>query len=427
MIKRKTINIIYLLVVLVLAGCQNKVSESQNETAQPTNVQNHEADLPANQLSLKNKVDSSGCVAISPQPSPGPTEPSLFPVVQKTDWIKGSKPAYVTVIEYGDYQCPYSAQLAPIINQLINTFPSDVQLVYRHFPLIEQHNKAALAVQAAETAGLYGKFWEMHDRLFENQNEWSNMSLESFHQWILSAAEELQIDSEQFTIQLDSNEISRIPKEAWEFNRSLGIPFTPFIIINQQIWSDSLPLNFDNLSSIVKLDLLEKKQYSSCPPMKLDVGKKYGAIIHTAKGDITIQLFPGIAPIAVNNFIFLAREGWYDGVSFHRVIENYIAQAGDPSGTGYGSPGYAFKNEISPKLTFDHPGLLAMANAGPDTNGSQFFITMAPAPNLNGNYTIFGEVINGMDVVENLSLRDPASAEPRSPGDIISTIEILEQ
>jgi len=427
MVKLKTIGIFYLLAILILGGCQTNNSESQSQVVKPSNTPNIGEDLTLDQQTLQNQVDNTGCVAISPHPSPGPTEPSLFPAVQATDWVKGAESAYVTVIEYGDYQCPYSAQLAPILNQLLIAYPQEARLVYRHIPLVEQHDKAALAVQASEAAGLHGKFWEMHDLLYERQNEWEGLSQDSFHQWIISAAKDMQIDTDQFIDQLDSDEISRIPKEAWEFNRSLGIPFTPFIVINQQIWSDSLPLNFDNLSAIVKLDLLEKRQYSSCPPVNLDTGKKYVAVIHTEKGDITVQLFPGIAPLAVNNFIFLAREGWYDDISFHRVIENYIAQAGDPSGTGYGSPGYAFKNEISPKLIFDRPGLLAMANAGPDTNGSQFFITMAPAPNLNGNYTIFGEVINGMGVVENLSARDPAAAEPQSPGDIISTIEILEQ
>jgi cyclophilin family peptidyl-prolyl cis-trans isomerase len=425
--KLKTISIFYLFTILILAGCQANISEIESQVAKPSNTPNIGEGFSLDQQILQNQVDNSGCVAISPHPSPGPTEPSLFPAVQKTDWIKGAGSAYVTVIEYGDYQCPFSAQLAPILNQLLITYPLEVRLVYRHIPLVEQHDKAALAVQASETAGLHGKFWEMHDLLFKRQNEWGGMSLDSFHQWIISAAKDMQIDTGQFLDQLDSDEISRIPKEAWEFNRSLGIPFTPFILINQQIWSDSLPLNFDNLSAIVKLDLLEKRQYSSCPPLSLDTGKKYVAVIHTEKGDISVQLFPGIAPLAVNNFIFLAREGWYDDINFHRVIENYIAQAGDPSGTGYGSPGYAFKNEISPKLLFDRPGLLAMANAGPDTNGSQFFITMAPAPNLNGNYTIFGEVINGMVVVEKLSVRDPAAAEVQSSGDIIYTIEILEQ
>ena len=427
MVKFRTMIRFHLLVVLTLVGCYTNVGEPQVIVVQPTIIPSIEPESTQRKQPRQDQFDISGCVANSPHPSPGPTEPSLFPPVQKNDWVKGPDSAFVTVIEYGDFQCPFSAQLSPILKQLQMSYLSDVRIVYRHYPLIELHDKAALAVQASETAGLQGKFWEMHDLLFNRQNEWAGMSLDSFHQWIISVSKEINVDTDQFSNQFNSDEISSIPTKAWDYNRSLGIPYTPFILINQQIWSDSLPLNFENLSAIVKLDLLEKRQYSSCPPMSLKAENKYIAIIHTEKGDITIQLFPEIAPLAVNNFIFLARDGWYNGVVFHRVIANYIAQAGDPSGTGYGSPGYAFKNEISPKLLFDRPGLLAMANAGPDTNGSQFFITMAPAPTLNGNYTIFGEVINGFNIVENLSVRDPSAAELQPPGDIISTIEISEQ
>ena len=115
-----------------------------------------------------------------------------------------------------------------------------------------------------------------------------------------------------------------------------------------------------------------------------------------------IQLYADQAPLAVNSFVFLAKQGWFDGVTFHRVIPGFVAQTGDPSGTGKGGPGYFFKNEVS-DLRYDKPGVVGMANSGPDTNGSQFFITYAPQPSLDGSYTIFGQVIQGMDVVENLT------------------------
>ncbi|HEX7974682.1 MAG TPA: peptidylprolyl isomerase, partial [Anaerolineales bacterium] len=151
------------------------------------------------------------------------------------------------------------------------------------------------------------------------------------------------------------------------------------------------------------------------------------ATLHTEKGDIAMDLYADKAPLAVNSFIFLAKQGWYDGVTFHRVIEGYIAQGGDPSGTGFGTPGYAFDNEISPDLKFDSPGILAMANAGPGSNGSQFFITLAPTPKLDGNYTIFGKVISGMDVVEKLSPRDPSQGLGLPPGDKILSVSIDEK
>jgi len=161
--------------------------------------------------------------------------------------------------------------------------------------------------------------------------------------------------------------------------------------------------------------------------MIIDPEKQYFANIETEKGMITLELFPKEAPLAVNNFIFLSQQGWYDGVSFHRVIPGFVAQAGDPSGTGYGGPGYAFDNEISDNLKFDRPGIVAMANAGPGSNGSQFFITYAAVPRLDGNYSIFAQVISGMEVAENLSPRDPSKSSDLPTGDEIIQITIEEK
>lgn len=147
--------------------------------------------------------------------------------------------------------------------------------------------------------------------------------------------------------------------------------------------------------------------YSAPPTMTLDLQKFYYATLKTQRGDIKVQLFADRAPMTVNNFVFLAREGFYNDTTFHRVLEGFMAQAGDPTGTGSGGPGYQFEDEIVPNLTFDRPGLLAMANAGPGTNGSQFFITFAPTDWLNGMHTIFGEVIEGQDVLNQITLRDP--------------------
>ncbi|MBU1661539.1 MAG: peptidylprolyl isomerase [Chloroflexi bacterium] len=161
--------------------------------------------------------------------------------------------------------------------------------------------------------------------------------------------------------------------------------------------------------------------------MTIDPLKQYIATIQTEKGDIVLELFPDVAPLAVNSFVFLVENGWFDDVTFHRVLPGFMAQAGDPTGTGIGGPGYAFKTETSPDLIFDREGLVAMANAGPDTNGSQFFITYGPEEQLNGSYTIFGEVIEGMDVAEALSPRDPSQGAGLPPGDVIISITIEER
>ncbi len=163
-------------------------------------------------------------------------------------------------------------------------------------------------------------------------------------------------------------------------------------------------------------------QYDAAPEMTIDVDKTYTAVMDTEVGEIRIKLFPDVAPITVNSFVFLAEEGFYDCVTFHRVLQDFMAQGGDPTGTGMGGPGYQFVNETVDDLTFDREGLLAMANAGPDTNGSQFFITFGPAEYLNGGYTIFGEV-EDMDAVTQIALRDP-NIPNLPPGTLINSISI---
>ena len=167
------------------------------------------------------------------------------------------------------------------------------------------------------------------------------------------------------------------------------------------------------------------KQYSAPPQMVIDPKKDYEATIKTEKGDIRVQLLAREAPSTVNNFVVLARDGFFNGVTFHRVISGFMAQSGDPTGTGTGGPGYRFADEQSAlRVRHDREGTLSMANAGPNTNGSQFFITFAPTPHLDGKHAVFGRVIKGMDVLRQLRVRDPR--RDARPGDRIESIEITE-
>ncbi len=156
-------------------------------------------------------------------------------------------------------------------------------------------------------------------------------------------------------------------------------------------------------------------QYNAPPPLTINADASYTATFKTAKGEIVVELFAKQVPNTVNNFVFLAREGFYDGTTFHRVIADFMAQGGDPEGTGRGGPGYQFADEFDASLRHDKPGVLSMANAGPSTNGSQFFITHVPTPHLDGKHSVFGQVTEGMDVV--LSLTN---------GDALNVIEISE-
>jgi cyclophilin family peptidyl-prolyl cis-trans isomerase len=309
--------------------------------------------------------------------------------------------------------------------QLLQKYPQDVQFTYRHFPLASIHDKAELGVQAAEAAGLQGKFWEMHDALFAGQPEWSQFTPEQFQEWLVNKAGELGLDKDKFLQDLTSDAIITLAKDAWDKGQQAGIPGTPFILFNGRPYQGGNDLN--SLSAIVESVLLQQRQFKACPPMNLDKSKKYQATIKTEKGDIVLDLFADQAPLAVNSFIFLAQQGWFNGITFHRVIPDFVAQTGDPSGSGYGGPGYLFDNEISPDLTFDQPGMVGMANAGPGTNGSQFFITFAPLSQLDGKYTVFGKVASGLDIAKSLTPRDPQQSATLPPGDKILEVTIQEK
>ncbi len=172
----------------------------------------------------------------------------------------------------------------------------------------------------------------------------------------------------------------------------------------------------------------EPEQFSG-PEQVIRPGHDYVATITMENGgEIVIDLFPEAAPITVNNFVFLACQGFYDGVTFHRVIPGFVAQGGDPTGTGTGGPGYTIQDEHSNGLVFDRPGLVSMAHtAAPNSAGSQFFITYAPVAHLNGTFTIFGEVVEGMDVAEAITPRDPQSSPSLPPGDVIRQIRVEER
>ena len=165
--------------------------------------------------------------------------------------------------------------------------------------------------------------------------------------------------------------------EAYQTAVGLGITSIPTVFINGQLQSRAA-LSYSGLDAAIGLIALGSRQYRSCPAFVIDPRNKYVATLHTEKGEIVIALEAASVPLAVNSFVFLAQEGWYDATTFHRVVPGFVAQAGDPSGTGQGGPGYYFVNEVNKQDVFDGPGVVGMVNSGPDTNGSQFFITLRP-------------------------------------------------
>jgi cyclophilin family peptidyl-prolyl cis-trans isomerase len=176
-------------------------------------------------------------------------------------------------------------------------------------------------------------------------------------------------------------------------------------------------------NAAVAAPTVQRMQFTTPPPMSIDLKKQYFATVKMAKGgEFVMQLFPDKAPITVNSFVFLAEKGFFNGSSFHRVIDGFMAQGGDPTGTGNGGPGYSFINETN-DLLFDKAGVVAMANAGPNTNGSQFFITFGATGLAESDFTIFGQVISGMNVVNGLTRRDPQQ-NPSFNGDVMASVTI---
>ena len=410
----RRLSLIFFVFAIILSSCSTP----------PTATPGAGTAVPAS--ASRTQRTSLGTCVDARLPTPDANGPSLFAPVNENDHSLGPKDAYVTVLVYSDFQCPSCAKLAILLKSLQEKYPKDVRVVFRHFPLISKHDKSALAAQATEAASLQGKFWDMHDFLFTNQAEWQTKKPDEFQKWLIDQSTKLGLDKSHFETDLTSPEITTTIKKAWDDGLKIQLPGAPVILVNGEIlkWQSTL---LDGLESIILLAMLPEKQFNTCPPVVIDPSKQYNASLKTSKGEVVIRLFVDKAPNTVNNFVFLAQKGWYENVPFHRVVSGFIARTGDPSGTGLGGPGYFIPNEISGSLQFDRAGMVGMINSGPDTNGSQFFITLGPAPQLNNNYTLFGQVISGMDVLSQLTPRDPTTGDPLPEPDMLISITIEEK
>jgi cyclophilin family peptidyl-prolyl cis-trans isomerase/predicted DsbA family dithiol-disulfide isomerase len=337
----------------------------------------------------------------------------------------GLEDAAITILVYADFQCPYSAKLAPVLKELLEMHPNDIRVVFRHFPLKIVHDKASLAGEAAQSAGDQGRFWEMHDLLFERQNEWINLSVSDFTEWLKDVAKELELDIDSFTDDLESDRYRLMMEEYFQTGMSYGLTGTPSIFINGDYFEIEPTLTL--LEAYVRLELLEPKRQNTYPPNNLSDGADYLATLEMDIGKVVIQLYPEAAPNAVNSFIYLAQSGWYDDNPIFNVVTGRYIEAGDPSGTGLGDQGYHFEIEIDPALKFDKPGIVAYISSGPSTNGSRFFITLSALPELDGTRTIFGRVIEGYELLTQLNERDPMRDLLTPPEATILSITIEEK
>jgi cyclophilin family peptidyl-prolyl cis-trans isomerase len=267
----------------------------------------------------------------------------------------------------------------------------------------------------------------MHDLIFENQREWSSASPDQAQEMFVGYAADLGLDTQRFESELEQGTFRDIIMESYQQAGEQGLSGTPTLFINGEPFQ--APLSYFWLDAFVRLGLLAEDQYEAPPEMVIDPQKQYRATIKTAKGDIVVELDAESAPVTVNNFVFLAREGWYDGVTFFRVLPGFVAQSGDPTNTGLGDPGY----ELPPEIGLLHKsGAIAMARRSDQVNperlssGSQFYIALDEIPQLDGAYTVFGYVTEGMDVLEKITPRDPSQNPELPPGEEIITIEIEE-
>jgi cyclophilin family peptidyl-prolyl cis-trans isomerase/protein-disulfide isomerase len=400
---------------LLLAACNS-------QSVEPTLTPSPAPTAPATPTPLP----QSSCSAITMEPTPS-FSADTFPITAD-DLILGSSTAPVTVINYCDLQSVDCYGLGTIFEKLLENHPNDLRVVIRPIPLLEMDGfeNSMIASQAMIAARKQGKQRELYDLLFNKYGEWASLSTSAFEAWLARETPEIGLDRTRFAADLNSEETEAAATESYNAAKAIGVqPPYPLVLLN------GIPVNvgllyYEYLDPSISLIALGSRQFTECPPFLVDPSKQYIATLRTEKGDIVLQLFADKAPLAVNSFVFLAKEGWFDNVTFHRVIPGFVAQAGDPSGTGQGGPGYFFKNESS-DLRFDRPGMVGMANSGTDTNGSQFFITYSPQPQLDGGYTIFGQVMQGMDVVESLTSRDPQQGLNLPPGDKILSVEIVEK
>ena len=344
-----------------------------------------------------------------------------LPPLSEEDWVRGNPNAPITIFEYADFQCPACVNFAQLTNFLVVNFPDSVRLVFRHLPLPSIHDKAFIAGMAAEAAGAQNSFWEMHDFLYLSQGQWSVLTEQQFVEWILGQVEQFGLDVDQFEQDMLNPEKRAWLEELTNERLSMGMNYTPTVVVNDRIYRENKP----NIFGLI--GIYEFGGYQECPDWVIDPEGDYLAKLNTSAGEIEIELFADKAPIAVNSFVFLAQNGWYDEVYFHRVIPGFVAQAGDPSGLGMIGPGYTFVNETDNNLAFDQKGIFAMANAGEDTNGSQFFITLAPTSDLTGRFTIFGQVTEeSMAVLDDIAEFDSQTVVDFEGATIINGIEIIE-
>jgi len=399
-------------VALVLGACAP-------QAAMPASVPTAWTPIPLNTATtpVVPSAPTVAPVALTPLPTLAP-----IPPITDADWARGPADAPITLLLYSDFDCEACAVLALVISELQALHPDDIRLVFREVPLLTIREKSALAAQAAASAAEQGHFWELHDLLYARFAEWSVLTPEGFSAWLIGVAPSAGIDAAMLSNDLQTRRFEPYVADAYNHAVAAGIPGAPFLFFNRDLFM--LPPTLENLEANVRLTLLTEHQFSSPPAFTLDLSADYYARIRLNIGEVILDLYEDAAPQAVNSFAFLAQNGWYDGTPAFRVVRGQYVEFGDPTGTGFGTPGYSYGLESSPTVTFDQPGVVGVAGDDPSTNGSRFFVALTSLPMYDGERTVLGQVVSGLDLLDALSARDPLTDLLVDPQAVILNIVI---
>lgn len=401
--------------LVILSACGPQPTAQPPTTQAPTT-----ASTPLPTTAAPTDIVPTGPVTINTPEAPGECVPSALSLrpIDDTDWVKGASAdqAKMTIIEYSDFQCPGCSGMYPVTEELLKAHP-EVRFVYRHFPLTSIHDKSFRAAEAAEAAGAQGKFWEMYALLFQSQADWTSLSAEEFDKKLEEYAGQLGLDVSQFKQALTEGAFKDKVQQGYDEAVQVGLLGTPSFIFDGVVYQGGL--SYDGLEGFIKtVQQLKSLQFAEPPETTVNVNKSYQVTLQTSKGKIVIKLFPQSAPTQVNNFLFLARNKWYDGGNFFFVQPNYVAVTGDPTNTGAGDPGYYCAGETN--SVFDRAGLVGI------TAGGQFFITLGTDANaLSGRLALIGQVTEGLEVAQSLATQAMESGDP--PADVLQSVTITEQ
>ena len=328
-----------------------------------------------------------------------------MPTPSAADWQTGPADAQVTLVAYMDFQCTPCLRTALAINAVMARHPGQVRLIVRPYALEKIEDKALLSAVSVLAAGRQGDFWGMYNLLFDRADEWRALAPGDFMNWVSNAAASLGMDVTAFNTAMNDPSLKTDVESETKRAQASGVPGAPFVLLNGRPFL--LVGDQTQLEAAVRLTVLETRQFRSYPALHLQANKSYVATLDTNLGPITIQLFPDTAPLAVNSFIFLANQGWYDGSGAYLVNPGSYIEAGDPTDSGLGESGYHFPVETSPVRQFDRAGMVGAVSSGPDANSPRFFFALAPMPQLDSSRTIFGQVVSGLDILQSLKAREP--------------------